>query len=179
MAIIKGIEIWWVKCDPKRPETKFNKENGTWELQIRTTDKARAQGELKSLGIKMNPSDEDGKIVYKGNIKKKSKKKDGDELVPNAPVKFVGGDLSEIDPNTVGNGSIANIRVFEREYMTGDVKKKTVVLMSVQVTKLNKYVPKPRTDDFEMTDMEVNEPAAGMEDDDDQVVDNNGDDDQF
>ena len=36
MAILKNCELWFAKLDPKRPNRKFNPENPTWEIQLRT-----------------------------------------------------------------------------------------------------------------------------------------------
>jgi len=161
MAILKNVELFFAKLDPKRPNATFNTENPTWEVQIRTKDKKQA-AEWKALNISVKPDeDSEGKIFYKATLKKKSKKKDksSGELVANEPVQVVSGSLEKIDPAKVGNGSIANIRLFQYEYEMAGKKGIASMLMAVQITKLNEYIPKPREDDFEMTDFEVNSVA--------------------
>ena len=172
MAILKNVELYFAKLDPKRPNATFNTENPTWEVQIRTKDKKQA-AEWKALNISVKPDeDSDGKIFYKATLKKKSKKKDksSGELVANEPVQVVSGSLEKIDPSKIGNGSIANVRLFQYEYEMAGKKGIASMLMAVQITKLNEYIPKPREDDFEMTDFEVNTVAEanGVDSSDDE-----------
>jgi len=172
MAILKNVELYFAKLDPKRPNATFNTENPTWEVQIRTKDKKQA-AEWKALNISVKPDeDSDGKIFYKATLKKKSKKKDksSGELVANEPVQVVSGSLEKIDPSKIGNGSIANVRLFQYEYEMAGKKGIASMLMAVQITKLNEYIPKPREDDFEMTDFEVNTVAEanGVDNSDDE-----------
>lgn len=179
MAIINNAEIWFCKLDPKRPNAAFNKKAPTWELQIRTTDP-----EYKKYldGLNLNTKliihkdgekegepvlTEDGKKQWRVNLKKPSKKSDG---TPAAPVKVVNGSLEDIDPNTIGNGSIANVRVFQYEYSKegkGGKKEEGIasMLMAVQLKKHIVYHPKPREDDFEMTETETVQPPDPEEDD--------------
>ena len=172
MAILKNVELYFAKLDPKRPNATFNTENPTWEVQIRTKDKKQA-AEWKALNISVKPDeDSDGKMFYKATLKKKSKKKDksSGELVANEPVQVVSGSLEKIDPSKIGNGSIANVRLFQYEYEMAGKKGIASMLMAVQITKLNEYIPKPREDDFEMTDFEVNTVAEanGVDNSDDE-----------
>lgn len=156
MAILKNVELFFAKLDPKRPNATFNTENPTWEVQIRTKDKKQA-AEWKALNINVKPDeDSDGKMFYKATLKKKSKKKDDS---PNEPVQVVSGNLEKIEPTKIGNGSKANVRLFQYEYEMAGKKGIASMLMAVQITKLNEYIPKPRDDDFEMTDFEVNSVA--------------------
>lgn len=153
MAIIRDCEIWFAKLDPKRPNAKFNKKNPTWECQIRTISKeVKKQWEAMNLAVKAVVPDE-GAPYFRVNLRKKSIKEDGEAA---SPVKVVNGHLEEIDPNTVGNGSVGNLRIFQYEYpKEGGGKGIASVLMGVQVTKHIVYKPKPRDDDFDMTDTET------------------------
>lgn len=153
--IIEGCELWFCKLDPKRPNAKFNKKNPTWECQIRTTNKdTRKLWESKGLNVKAVVPEE-GDPYFRVNLRKKSIKEDGDEA---SPVNVVDGNLNPLDPNTIGNGSIGNIRIFQYEYTNveaGNKKGIASVLMGVQVTKHLVYKAKPRDDDFEATEMET------------------------
>ena len=102
-----------------------------------------------SLNVKSD-EDKEGNTFYKVNLKKKSKKRDG---TPVDPVKVVDGQLNDIDPNTMGNGSIGNVRIYQYDYDVGGNTGIASMLMAVQVTKLIKYEPKPRDDDFELLDV--------------------------
>jgi len=166
--ILKNVELHWAKLDPKRPNTTFNAD-GVWEVQARTRDKKQAQ-EWKDANLSVKPDEDDDGVFYKTTLKKAAKKKDGEA---NAPVKVVNGNLEDINPISLGNGSVGNIRLFQYDYEIGQGKQKkkgiASMLMAIQVTKLNEYVPKPRDDEFEMTETIVNriadnQPALDNED---------------
>jgi hypothetical protein len=152
MAILKNVELYFCKLDPASPNSRFDTENPTWETQIRTKDKAQAKS-WKDMNIRVTPDeDKDGKVFYRANLKKKSKKRDGTDQ---APVQVVGGDLSPIDTKNIGNGSIANARVYQYDYNVGGKEGVATMLMAVQITELHEYSPKPREDDFEMLETKV------------------------
>jgi len=151
MAILKNVELYFAKLNPKKPNDRFDKENPTWEVQIRTRSKAQAK-EWKDLSINVKPDEDDAGIFYKATLKKRSKKRNGEEQ---NPVSLVGGDLSTIDPDKLGNGSVGNVRVYQYDYNIGGREGIATMLMAVQVTTYKEYEPKPREDDFEMTDMKV------------------------
>lgn len=179
MAILKNVEIHHAKLDPKRPNASFNKNNPTWELQIRTADPAqKAEWEAANLKPKLmvykegmkDAAGEDiagmpvlnanGKKQWRVNLKKKSLKKDGEKA---EPVQVVSGDLSPIDPNTIGNGSIAHIRLFQYEYKNDEKSGIASVVMGIQMKRHIVYVPKPN-EGFDMEDSET--VAADPTDDD-------------
>jgi hypothetical protein len=156
MALISNVEVFFVKCDPNRPNAKFNKKNPTWEVQIRTTDKeVKKAWEAMKLGVKAVVPDE-GVPYFRVNLRKKSIKADSE---PAGPVEVVNGDMKPIDPNSVGNGSVANIRIFQYEYPkdTGGTGTASV-LMGIQVVKHIVYTPKTRDDDFQQHDTETIHP---------------------
>jgi hypothetical protein len=157
--ILKNVELHWSKLAPKFPNKTFN-EDGVWETQIRTRDKKQAE-EWKKANLKVTPDEDQDGVFYRTMLKKACKKKDGTE---NVPVKVVNGSLEELDPMTIGNGSVANVRLFQYEYEVGQGKaKKTGIasmLMAVQITKLEEYIPKPREDEFEMTETIINKAGS-------------------
>jgi len=156
---IENAPLYFCKLDPKRPNAKFNRDNPTWEVQIRTTDKEQKKDwESKGLLVKVVVPDEDGVETYwRVNLRKKSIKNSGEAA---SPVVVVDGNLNPIDPNTIGNGSIGNVRVYQYEYPKKDKSGKGLVsvLMGVQVTKHLVYKPKPRDDEFQEADMETIDP---------------------
>jgi hypothetical protein len=170
MPILHNVEIYYVKCDPRRPNAQFNKENPTWELQIRTADAAKKK-EWKDmgLGVKDVVPEDGSKPFFRVNLRKKSIREDGSAA---PPVAFVNGKLENIDPNTVGNGSVGNVRVYQYEYPKKPTGKGIAnVLMGVQVTKHIVYKPKPRDPDFTETETETVGPegaADGIDDEDGQ-----------
>lgn len=150
MALMTNCELWFVRCDPLRPNNKFDKENPTWEVQIRTSDKAqKKEWEALNINLKAIVPDE-GAPYFRANLKKSSIKKDN---TPAAAVKVVDGNLEEIDANTVGNGSIGNIRIFQYEYPKKEGGTGTAtILMGIQITKLIEFERKPRDDEFGKTE---------------------------
>jgi len=176
MAILRNCEIWFAKLNPKRPSAKFNKENPTWEIQLRT-DSYEQKVEWEALGLKPKLMthkggeqdgepllNEKGKKQWRMNLRKKSIKQDG-EAAP--PVKVVNGHLEEIDPLSIGNGSVGNIRIFQYEYNKGDEKGVATVLISIQLTKHIVYKPKPMDDPFDMVQTETIELDEQEQEDDD------------
>lgn len=164
MAILKNVELFYPRLDPKKPNARFNKEQPTWEVQIRTRDK-KVKNEWAALNLKPKTvEDDDGKVFYSVTLRKKSKKKDGEV---NQPVKVIDGGLNDINPMSIGNGSVGNVRIFQYEY--GDEGKIASMLMAVQITKLNEYIPKASDDEFEMTETEIVRvaDADGGDDEDD------------
>lgn len=176
MAILKNAEMWFAKLDPKYPNARMNKQNPTWELQLRTADLEQKK-EWENLGLKPklivgkegedNEGEpilnKDGKKQWRVNLKKKSLDKNKE---PAKHVSVVNGHLEPLEPNTIGNGSIGNIRIYQYEYEKADgTKALASVLMGVQVKKHVVYTPKARDDDFEMEETETIMPD---DDDDDQ-----------
>jgi hypothetical protein len=154
--ILENCELWYLKADPKRPNTQFSSEKPTWELQIRTRDREqKKEWENAGLMVKAIVPDE-GEPYFRVNLKKKAFKFDGE---PAKPVEVVDANLRAIDPNTVGHESVGNVRIYQRTYdAPGGVKKIASVLMGVQITKLIKYIPQA-VEGFELqSGMEVIEP---------------------
>lgn len=165
MAILKGVEIWFAKLDPARPNAKFNKKQPTWEAQLRTKDRAKKK-EWEALGLPVKAVvPDEGDPYFRVNLRKKSIKANGEEA---SPVPVVNGHLEAIDPNSIGNGSIGNVRVFQYEYDkdTGG-KGLATVLMGIQLTTHVLYQAKPRDDDFEMDEWTQVAPDDAGDDDDD------------
>jgi len=145
---IENAEIWYPRLDPKRPNSKFNKENPTWEVQLRTTDKEEMK-RWKALSLRVKPvMPDEGEPYFACNLRKRSKKRDGSSA--NAP-KVVDHKLDELDPRTIGNGSKGNIRVYQYEstYDGSTVS----MLQAVQITEHVVYEPVERDpeDDFQVT----------------------------
>ena len=149
--ILENCEVYFAKLG--RPSAKYNKTNPTWELQIRTSDKAKRK-EWEAAGLPVRAVvPEEGDPFFRVNLRKRSIKKDG---TPAEPVEVVDGNLNPIEPNTIGNGSIANIRLFQYEYNSDEGPRTASILMAVQVLKHKVYTPKQREDyDFEPKDYEV------------------------
>jgi hypothetical protein len=154
--IFENCELWYAKLNPERPNARFNKENPLWELQIRTTSKEQKREWVKNNLIVKDIVPDEGEPYFRVNLRKKSITKKNQEA---SPVTVVDGKLQPVDPDSIGNGSIGNVRVYQYEYPKTDGSRGIVsVLMGVQLTKHIKYAPKPRDSGFEETDMEVIDP---------------------
>jgi hypothetical protein len=142
----------------KTPNARFNKDNPTFEVQIRTQDRD-VKKYWESLGLKVQTVDpDDGDLFYRTNLRKRKFKADGSL---SAPPEVLDGNLEELDPMIVGNGSIGNVRIWLRDYTRPDGQKATsATLDGVQVTTLVKFVRKEGFDkpQFGQTEMTVIEP---------------------
>lgn len=158
--ILKNVEIFFLRADPARPDATFDQKNPSWTVQLRTSNKQVLQ-QWKDANLTYKPViPEDGSDpYYKLSLKKRSIRQDGG---PAEPVQVVGGtrdpetgELVVIDPNKVGNGSVGNVRILQREYQkrTGGTGISSI-LMGVQITRLvpRHYVPR---EEFAEEGMEV------------------------
>jgi hypothetical protein len=164
MAIIKNVEIHWVKCDPAKPERYQGKGPAKFSIQLRVKDKKTKESLEKDFGFKFSPMEVDEKVIYKTSISRYAfaSGPDGNEDTskPNKPVTVILADGTPLDPNSVGNGSIANISMYVKEDKSGRT------LKGIQVTKLIKYEPTSSQDEFELSDdFEIVESKDSTEDD--------------
>jgi hypothetical protein len=164
MSFLNNVELYFVKCDPKRPNAFYNKENPTWEVQIRTYDRAQAkEWEAQNIQLKAVIPDEEGEKPYwKTVLRKRSIKRDGS---PAEPVEILDGHLNNIDPNTIGNGSVGNLRIYQYEYPKGEGTGIATMLMGIQVTTHKLYTQTRET--FAQTETTIiAETPKQMKDDD-------------
>ena len=163
MALLKDCELWYARLVPDRPNKKYNRENPTWEVQIRTYD-VKQKKEWEAQGVKLTAvvPEDGGKPYWKTMLKKNIFKKSGE---PNDPIEIKAGNLtSKVDPATIGNGSRGNVQIWQREYTPAEGGLKIAnTLSGVQLTRHKKYTPKPRDDDFEEAEMEVIEEEEELE----------------
>ncbi len=153
-AIVKNVQLYWMN-NLAKPSSPFGEE--IYDLQVRVPKKRAA--ELAEFG---KVREIDGMAVI--NVRKKAFKADG---TPSKKPSVVDGSKEPIDPRTVGNGSVGNIRLRLNDYQilhpkTGKVTKEgtKVNLEGVQVTKLIVFTPAGNGDfnDFDEEETEVIEP---------------------
>lgn len=151
MPLLKNCEIWYLKATPSKPNAKFTPDNPTWDIQIRTSSReTKKEWEALKLAVKAIVPDE-GAPYYRVNMKRKSIKADGTKA---SPPDIVNGNLDPVDPETVGHGSIGNVRIFQYTY--DKPKPGTAsVFMGLQLTKHIVRIAEARDDDFGKTDTEV------------------------
>jgi hypothetical protein len=155
--ILNNCAIFYAHLDPNRPNTKFSKKSPTWDIQIRTTSKEqRKEWIAAGLRVKDVIPDGDEPPYFSATLRKKCVKAD---LSPGEPPELVDAELNPIDPRTIGNGSIGNVRIFQYEFsgtneQTGEpISGLASVLMGVQLIEHVVYTPKPRdeSNDFKAT----------------------------
>ena len=175
MAMLKNCEIHFLRANPKRPNSRYDKANPSWEVQLRTTNVAqKKEWELAGLRVKLvtYPADheqeglpmltEDGQRQWRTRLRKHSITKAGE---PASPIEVVDGALAPLDPDTVANGSIGNIRIFQYNYVKDGKPSVANVFMGIQITKHIKRSARAYDDDFSAEEMEVVEEAVEMYDD--------------
>jgi hypothetical protein len=179
--VLEDVELFFTKIDPENPTEISQDGKTGWETQLRTTEKAVAkEWRSLSLGVKAvreDKDDEDSKILYwkttlrrkEFNAKntkaiesisddegisfeaaKRKALKSGEAVASKAPT-VIDGDLEDIDPVTIGNGSIANVRVFQYDYTFKGKDGVASVLMGMQITTLMEYAPQARDGGFSKT----------------------------
>ena len=163
MPILNNVTLAWVACDYDNPKQFKGQGPYKWSLQISTADKAVAKQWADEYGIKTTPFEAaDGKLHYKASLSTYAYgKEDGDgKAQKNKKVKVMLMNGDDVDPNTVGNGSIGNVSF----YVSDD--KETRRLKGIQVKKLLKYEPN-KDDEFELSDdFEIIEPSAADKEED-------------
>lgn len=130
--IITDVELNWARLDTPAANPFGGEPN--WELQIATTDAAKA-AELKSEGL--NVKEAEGKFTV--SLRRKSVTKDG---TPMEPVRVVDAQklpISAADRRKIGNESRGNVIVWMAPYEYAGKKGTTTSLTAVQVTKLEEY----------------------------------------
>jgi len=130
--IITDVELNWARLDTPSPNPFGGEPN--WELQIATTDAAKA-AELKTEGL--NVKESDGKFTV--SLRRKSVTKDG---APMEPVRVVDAQklpITGAERRKIGNESRGNVIVWMAPYEYAGRKGVTTSLTAVQVTKLEEY----------------------------------------
>lgn len=160
MAILKKVEIHWLVADPKRGKKFQGKDSNPekWSVQFRVFDKAERDRLAKEFGFNFKTEEkEDGSgVYYKTTLSAFTRDTEGNL---NRPITVILGNGEPVDPNTVGNGSIANISFIVK----GKGDDATRRLVGVQ---LLKHIVRKNDSEFELTeDFEVVAPADdGLDD---------------
>ena len=187
MALLENVEIYFVKLEQDRPSARFDKLNPTWEVQMRTNDPVQMQ-EWKQLNLApklvVHPDDHEnageailtpeGNKQWRCNLRKRSVDSKGRPA--DAPT-LVDGNLQPVDPRTVGNGSVANIQIYQYEY-PDPYGKGTKIGTQMQAVQLLKHMVYLQQNDsgFTKTQTEVITPAATSNNGNADNDDDNGDD---
>lgn len=184
MAVFKKCKLQYLYLEENRPNKRYNKTNPTWEVQLITDDPDQRQewidGNLRvSLVVGKKGTENEGEAIlneygkkqWRVNLHKKTLKIDPKtkQLVPALPVTVVDGNQDPIDPGTLANGCVGNVRVFQRDYVDEETKEERVanILMAIQITKHVIYKRKTYADSFDNEETEVIQPEGEPSNSDD------------
>jgi hypothetical protein len=145
-SIIRDVVLNYVKVDPENPTEPF----GTlqWEAQIVVS--ADRAAELETYGTVKPLKDDPSRVSI--NLKRKAVRKDG---VNNEPVQLVDGKKQKIDPKIkIGNGSVGNVKVYQREYDVAGRQGISTIMTAIQITNLIEYTGSV---DFDIDDTEADD----------------------
>lgn len=130
---IEGATLNWVKV-AKPQQNPFNKEEYQYEMQIATTDAAKAE-EWKANHL--NVKTKDG--VHTVSLRRKAKRADGSD---NGPVRVVDANLAPFENvSTIGNGSVGNVIVFQYPWNNMGRSGISSSLTAIQVIEYKEYKP--------------------------------------
>lgn len=125
-TIIKNVKLFWARLD--EPTAPFG--TPLYDVQLRGTKPQRKT--MQSLGLKMRM--EDGVEVT--NVTRKATNAKGDSIT----IPVVDKELNPVDPKAIGNGTVANVKLFTYPYKTSDGREgEKTILMAIQVVDLVEF----------------------------------------
>ena len=161
-VLLYNCKIRYIKLDPNRPSDKFDKTNPKWEVGIYTYDLQQSkEWQAHGLTVKLKLEEETSKNIWAATLSKKSISAEG---TPNRPVTVRDGGRNPLDPNRIGYGSVANIRLSKWPFDWQGKKGFGFTLYELQVIKIIPYEPKPREESFEQTETAYEIPQEGGDD---------------
>lgn len=127
--IVRGVELHFIHLT--RSHSPFG--NDIWDTQLRTEDMDVVK-QLQDAGVKMKKHDSG---YYHANVKRNVHNRKGEK---NQPVVIVDNNKQPIDPEvTLGNGTVANLKLFSYDWDVGGKSGTSALLSAVQVMKLVAY----------------------------------------
>ena len=136
--LFKNVELMWVALDPEKVDMGFDKNTPQWTLTMVTRDKDVSKV-WKTAEYNVKVGEDDQGIVYTVKVNQPKFRKDGTE---NKPIPVVGRDLMPFDHTklaSIGNGTVANVKVWEGDYNYNGKKGKMFRLEAVQIVELKEY----------------------------------------
>ena len=130
--IIADVELNWARLDTPAANPFGGEPN--WELQIATTDAAKA-ADWKANDL--NVKESEGNFTV--SLRRKSVTKDGSPMEPVRVVDSQKLPIAAADRRKIGNGSRGNVIVWLAPYEYAGRKGVTSSLTAVQVTDLQEY----------------------------------------
>ena len=148
--IIRDVELWFAKLD--KPVAPFNNEQ-RWEVQIRTSDESVAKQWEEEHELNVSKKDD----YWKVGLKRKLLNRDGEE---NNPPQIVDASRTPTSGANIGNGTKANIKLYQYPYNVAGQKGTGSMIKGVQIVDLVEYKPDSSID-FEVLEDDV--PKTGTD----------------
>lgn len=160
MAIVRNAIINWVKCDQNNPDMGYDGDTPQWTVDIEnpTKETKKIWKDEKLGGMKTRKASGQEYLVLK---RKATPFKNGDEK--EAPT-IVDAHLKPLDPNIVGNGSIANVQYSVYSWEHKGRKGRSADLSGIQV--INLVTREGSVSEFEIIDDIENLMDSNVEDND-------------
>ena len=153
MALLKGKKAMWAKLST--PEKKYGSDDTQWSIDLIVSDADSRKWVKSKLAMKERFLDIDGEEVCVIKLKKDTHWKKSGEA--KTPIKVVDAYGQDVDPRTIGNGSVVNAQYTVRDWEFQGKKGKTAELVAIQVVELVEYTGGDQSvagDEFEFAKME-------------------------
>ena len=135
MALLKGKKLMWAKLSGMG-EKKYGSELTQWSLNAVVSDQESRKWVKAGYAQKERFQEIDGEEATCIFLKRDTHYKSGDEKTAPRVVDMYGMD---VDPSTIGNGTVANIQYNVREWEFEGRKGKSPELLAVQIVELVEY----------------------------------------
>ncbi len=110
--IISNVELHWNKLGTKIDQG-FDGNSPAWTTEMRTRDKDQSEN-WKAAGLNVKTKDDEDGLFWACTVKKPTHTKDGR---PQVAPPVVGKDkMPFADPDSIGNGTVANIKIHTFDY---------------------------------------------------------------
>ncbi len=133
--IIKNATLFWSKLGT-RVDQGFDGNSPAWTTELRTREKSEAEN-WKDAGLNVKTKDDDQGLFWSVSVKKPTHTKDGR---PQVAPPVVGKDKMPFsDPDSIGNGTVANVKIHTFDYDYNGRKGVGFRLDAVQIVDLVEF----------------------------------------
>ena len=151
VQVIKNAELYFSRLD-KAYENPFGAH--VYETQVRTSDNNVAE-EWKGMKLNVKEGEYEGKKYWYASLNRSGKLD---------PPKVVGPDLSPVEPSKIGNGTVANVKVWQRAWEMGTRSGISSKIDAIQVVEMKEYTPSLGFDVMAVEDVSRDFPKAPEDD---------------
>lgn len=129
--IVRDAELWYSRLD--KPVAPFGGEQ-RWEIQMRTSDKSVADKWKDEYDLNVKKQDDYWKVNVKRNLMNRNKEE-------NDPPQVVDASRNPTTCHNIGNGTKANIKLYQYPYDVAGRKGTGSMIKGVQIVDLVEYNP--------------------------------------